>query len=277
MVRVVTESTSDIPPDMADQLGITVVPSYVVFGSETYRDGVELTKQEFYERLEATHEIPTTATPPPSVYEEAYRQLARETDAIVSIHAAARLSSLYDVASLAAQNISEARITVIDSGQVSMGYGWMAVAAAEAAQQGKSLTQIVTLVESMKDRTHLFAVLDTLNFVYRGGRVGWVEALLGTLMRIKPIVDVWQGEVKLLERTRTWTRSLDRLIERVQALGPLERAMVLHANAQKEAEQLADRLQSIAPNWRRLVGHAGVTIASHTGPGAVGIACTAGH
>lgn len=273
MVRVVTESTSDIPAALAAELGITVVPSYVVFGSETYRDGVELTKEQFYEKLTATRTIPTTATPPPAIYEDAYRQLARETDEIISIHLAANLSGLHNVASVAATNVPEARIAIVDSEQVTMGYGWLAVAAAETAQRGDSLEQIVALVEEMKERTRLLAVLDTLDYVYRGGRVGWVEAMVGTLMRIKPIIEVRKGQVNLLERARTRSRSLARLMERVQALGPLERAIVLHANAPRRAKKLADQLQEIDPKWEQLIGQAGVTIASHTGPGAVGIAC----
>ena len=275
MIRIVTESTADIPRDMVTRLGITVIPSYVVFGTETYRDGVELTKRQFYERLAATNVIPTTATPPPAIYEEVYRRLARETDEIVSIHLAANLSGLYNAASVAARSVSGPNIAVIDSGQITMGYGWMAVAAAEAAQRGDSLKQVIALVEGMKDRSRLLAVLDTLDFVHRGGRVGWVQAMIGTLLQIKPVINVRLGEVNLLERTRTWKRALDRLMEMVQALGPLERAIVLHANAPDRAELVADRLQVVAPGWERLVGQAGVTIASHVGPGAIGIAFVA--
>ncbi len=275
MVRIVTDSTADLPDGVAARLGITVVPCYVVFGSETYRDGVELTKQQFYGKLAGASVIPTTAAPPSAVYEESYRQLARETDAIVSIHLAAGLSAIYSSAAAAAASISGLRIIVLDSEQVTMGYGWMAIAASEAARRGETLEQIVALVEGMKARSRVLAVLDTLDFVYRGGRVGWVRAMLGALLRIKPIVEVHAGEVRLVERGRTWKRSLDKLMERVQALGPLERAVVLHANAPEKAERVADRLQALAPDWDRLVGQAGVTIASHAGPGAVGIACVA--
>ncbi|MFC2036805.1 DegV family protein [Chloroflexota bacterium] len=273
MVRVVTESTADIPRDMVARLGIAVVPSYVVFGKESYRDGVELDKGQFYEKLASTRAIPTTAAPPPGVYEKVYRQLAEETDEIISIHLAAGLSALYSSAALAASSVSEAKIVVIDSEQVSMGYGWMAVAAAEAAQQGESLDQIVALVKGMKRRSWILAVLDTLEFVHRGGRVGWVQAMVGTLLQIKPIIQVRMSEVKLLERNRTLKRSLGQLMNLIQAMGPLERAIVLHADAPDLAEQMADLLQTWAPGWERLVGQAGVTVASHAGPGAIGVAC----
>jgi DegV family protein with EDD domain len=273
MVRVVTESTADIPAEMAKDLGIEVIPSYVVFGTETYRDGLDLTREQFYERLSATREMPTTAAPSPGVYEEVYRRLAQETDGIVSIHLTASLSSLYSVAAVAATRVPEARIVLIDSQQVTMGYGWLAVAAAEAARQGQTLEQIVELVEDMKKRSCVLAILDTLDYVYRGGRVGWAAAMLGTLLRIKPIVEVREGEVRLLERARSRAHALDRLLALVQALGPLERAVVLHAGAPDWAEQLAAKLPAVVPGWKRLIGHAGVTIASHAGPGAVGIAC----
>jgi DegV family protein with EDD domain len=273
MVRIVTDSTADIPDDVVARLGISVVPSYVVFGSETYRDGIELTRQEFYEKLSTTRTIPTTATPPPDGYEEVYRQLASEPGGIVSIHLAANLSGLYSAAAVAAERVAEARIAVVDSEQVTMGYGWMVIAAAEAAQRGEDVDQIVGLVEGMKDRTRVLAVLDTLDYLYRGGRVGWVAAMVGTLMQIKPIIEVKRGQVTLLERARTRTRSIGRLLERVQVLGPLERAIVLHANAPGRAEQVASQLQATTPHWERLISQAGVTVASHTGPGAVGIAC----
>ena len=273
MVRVVTDSTADVPDDMVAALGITVVPSYVVFGSESYRDGVELTKPQFYEKLLTAQAVPFTAAPSPQVYEEAYRRLAGEADEIISIHAASRLSSLCSSATIGARGVSEATVAVVDSEQVTMGYGWMAVAAAKAAQQGATLEQIVALVEGMKPRSRVLAVLDTLEFVYRGGRVAWVQAMLGTLLRIKPIVEVRLGEVLLVERARTLERSLGRLTDRIRALGPLERAIVLHTNAPDLAQRIADQLQTIAPDWEPLIGQAGVTVASHTGPGAVGIAC----
>jgi len=273
MVGVVTESTADIPAPIAERLGITIVPSYVVFGSETYRDGVELSKEAFYAKLSETRLIPTTATPPPGVYEEAYRRLAATTDEIISIHLAGNLSALYQTARLAARNVPEARIVVVDSKQVTMGCGWLVVAAAEAARRGASLDQIVALVEGMVDRTRVVAVLDTLEYLYRGGRVSWVQALLGTLMRIKPIIEVRGGSVALLERARTQARSMDRLMDQIQALGPLERAIVLHTNVPERARWLTERLEAVLEGWEPLAASAGVTIASHAGPGAVGIAC----
>jgi fatty acid kinase fatty acid binding subunit len=273
MVKVVTDSTADIPAHLVAELGISVIPTYVIFGTETYRDGVDLTRQQFYRKLSASRTIPTTAAPPPAVYEQVYRRLADETEEILSIHLLSRYSGLYSSAALAASNVSEARIEVIDSGQVTMGYGWMVVAAAEAARRGETLEGIRALVEGMKPRSRVLAILDTFEYLYRGGRVGWVRSMIGTVLRIKPMIEVRLGEVQLVERARTLERSAARLLERVRALEPLERAIVLHANAADTAERLADQLQAILPAWDRLIDQAGVTIATHTGPGAVGIAC----
>ena len=278
MVRVVTDSTADIPQEMAEKLGITVVPSYIAFGSETYQDGVDLTKQQFYDKLIASRVIPTTAAPPIGAYEEAFSRLAKETAEIVSLQLVGRLSALYSLAVIAAQNVSKAlgvRIEVVDTGQVTMGYGWMAVAAAEAARRGETLDQIVALVEEMKPRARVLAILDTLEFVYRGGRTSWAKAMIGTLLHVKPIVEVRLGKVELVERTRTIERSMERLIERIQALGQPERAIVLHTNAPALADRLAKRLQAVYPRWEPLIGQAGVTVASHAGPGAVGVAVVA--
>jgi DegV family protein with EDD domain len=272
MIRVVTESTADIPEEFVTRLGIAVVPSYVVFGSETFRDGVDLTKEQFYRKLAETDVIPKTATPPPGAYEEVYRRLATETNEIVSIHLAARLSGLYSAAATAAKNVPQVRIAVIDSEQVTMGYGWMVIAAAEAAHKGATLEQIIDLVEGMKERSSVLAVLDSLEFLYRGGRVGWVRAMVGTLLRIKPIIEIRLSEVKLVERARTRARSLTQLMNLIQALGVLERAIIVHTDAPELAEHVADMVQAIAPHWERLIEQAGVTIASHAGPGAVGIA-----
>ena len=161
MVKIVTDSTSDIPAELVAKLGIAVVPSYIMFGSESYRDGVELSRRQFYDKLTSTRVIPTTAAPPPDIYQEVYRQVAEESDEMVSIHLASRYSGIYNSAAVAAQGVSGVRIAVIDSEQVTMGYGWLVVAAAEAAQHGASLDEIVALVDAMKPRARVLAALGT--------------------------------------------------------------------------------------------------------------------
>ena len=273
MVKVITDSTSDIPAELVAKWGITVVPSYVMFGLETYRDGVELSRQQFYEKLVSSRVIPSTAAPPPDIYLEVYRQLAEETEEMVSIHLASRYSGIYNSAALAAEGVTGARIEVIDSDQVTMGYGWLVIAAAEAAHRGASFEEIVALVHAMKPRTRVLAALGTLEYLHRGGRVDWIRAMVGTLLRIKPIIEVRVGGIGLVARARTLGRSLERLLALVEELGPLERAIVLHTNAPHLASEFADELQRVWPDWKRSIEQAGVTVASHAGPGAVGVAC----
>jgi DegV family protein with EDD domain len=272
MVGIVTESTADIPPALADELGIRVVPTLVTFGADTYRDGIDLTRQQFYEKIEQGTINPTTAAPSPLVYEQVYRQLAADGQEIASIQTASKLSALYGTARLAAAGVPDARIAVLDSEQVTMGCGWLAVEAAEAALRGESLDQIIARVEHAKRRTWVLAALASLEYAYRGGRIGRMPALLGTLLSLKPMVVVRSGGVQIVDRVRTWRRALDRLVEMVDGLGAFERAIVLEANAPAAAELVADRLQALRPHWKRMIGQAGATIASHAGPGAVGVA-----
>ncbi len=273
MIKIVTDSTSDIPEELVARLGIAVVPSYVIFGTESFRDGVELSREQFYEKLIAARQIPQTAAPPPGVYAEVYRRLAADAHEIISIHLASRYSGIINAVTVAARDVPEARIAVIDSEQITMGYGWMVIAAAEAAQGGASYEEIVALVQDMKPRTRVLAALGTLEYLHRGGRVDWIQALIGTLLRIKPILEIRTGEINLAERARTMGRAVERLLALVQDLGPLERAIVLHANAPDLAADVAARLERLNPGWERLIEQAGVTIASHAGPGAVGVAC----
>jgi len=277
LVKIVTDSTADIPEELAAELEITVVPCNVHFGLETYRDGIELSKGAFYTRLKASPTLPTTSAPAAGLFETIYRELASETDQILSIHLASALSAIYSSARLGAEAISGIEMALIDSGQVSMGLGWLVIAAARAAQQGQSLAQIMVMVENMKPRVRVFAALDTLEYLQKGGRVGKTVAALGTLLHIKPLIEVRDSAVLPLERARTRRRSLQRLIELVAELGPLEELAVLHTDAPQQAQQLAEEISFLHPLERILIAEAGVIIGTHAGPNGLGVACvTAG-
>ena len=273
MVKIVTDSTADIPEKLATELGITIVPCNVHFGLETYRDGLDLSKEEFYARLKTSPTLPTTSAPAAGLFEATYRELASETDQILSIHLASALSAIYNSACLGAEAIADVEITLIDSEQVSMGLGWLVIAAARAAQAGQSLAQIMALVEDMMPRVRLFAALDTLEYLQKGGRVGKTVAVLGTLLNIKPLVEVRDSAVLPLERVRTRRRSIQRLIELAAELGPLEELAVIHTNAPQEAQQLAEGISFLHPLERILIAEAGVIIGTHAGPNGLGVAC----
>ena len=273
MVKVVTDSTADIPEELAAELEITIVPCNVHFGLETYRDGLELSKEEFYAKLKTSFTLPTTSAPAVGLFEATYKELASETDQILSIHLASALSAIYNSAHLGAEAVSGVEITLIDSGQVSMGLGWLVISAARAAQEGQPLAQIVALVEDMRPRVRVFAALDTLEYLRKGGRVGKTVAALGTLLNIKPLVEVRDSAVLPLERVRTRQRSIQRLIELVAELGSLEELAVLHTNAPQEAQRLAEEISFLHPLERILIAEAGVIIGTHAGPNGLGVAC----
>jgi len=270
-VQVITDSTTDVPPDLAKRLGITVIPCLVRFGEKFYRNGVDLTRETFYALLRKSPVA--TSQPPVGVFEEIYRQAAERGLQIISIHTAGKLSGIYNAACSAARNLPDAVIEVIDSRSVSLGAGMLAVAAAEAAQRGEPLSAIATKVREMVERVRMLAVLDTLEYVRRGGRVSWALALIGSLLSVKPLVMLKDGQVDLLERPRTLSAALRRLVERVRKLGPLEQLWVLHTQAPESAQRLAHMLEDVFPRERMRLIEAGVTVAAHAGPGAVGVAC----
>jgi len=272
-VCVVTDSTADIPVPVAEALGIVVVPCYVHFGQETYLDGITLSREQFYARLASGGVPPTTSQPPVGTFAEVYQRIAEQTKQIISIHPAANLSALYNAARLGAEMISNARIALIDSTQASMGTGWLAVLAARAAQAGQNLDQIVALIRDTIPRLRLLAVIDDLHYLQRSGRVGWVNALVGSLLNIKPLVMLKDGQVSLLEKIRSQTKALERLVTLMTGLGAWQEVAVLHANAPQAAEKVADMLALVYSRARILIAEAGTVISTHAGPGAVGLAC----
>ena len=270
---MVTDSASDIPPAVARDLDITVVPCNVHFGERTYRDGIDLTSEEFFVKLVSSPVMPTTSQPSVGVFQETYRRLAKETNQIISINLPAKLSATLNSARLAAQSLPEVEIAIVDSTQVCMAQGWLVIIAARAARQGMGLADIVALVEDTIPRLRLIAFLDTLEYLQKGGRIGKASALLGTLLKVKPLIQVLNGEALPMGNVRTKQKALQRLVEIVGDLGPLEEVAVMHANAPATAQQLVEMLAPIYPPDRILVGQVGAILGTHAGPGAVGVAC----
>jgi DegV family protein with EDD domain len=269
MIRIVTDSTADLPPELAGD--IASVPCYVQFGAESYLDGVDLTREQFYERLTRDPVLPKTAAPSAGLFEETYRRVAAANDQIISLHVAATLSSMQNSARLGGQALAGTPVTVYNSESLSMGLGWLCIAAARAARAGKTLNEIVALLDDMKTRTHVLAALDTLEFMRRSGRVGWAAALVGQWLHIKPIVSVRRGLVSLVARVRTRAQALQRLTELVIRLGPLEHLAVMHTTAQATAQQLARTLAHLAPPPIP-IGEVTPIIGTHVGPHGVGLA-----
>jgi len=269
MVKIVTDSTADIPPELAGD--ITVVPCFVQFGETSYLDGVDITREQFYARLTSDPVLPKTAAPSAGIFEETYRRVAADGDEVISLHVASMLSGMLNSARLGAEAVPEAHVTVYDSETVTTSLGWMCVAAARAARQSQSVAQIIALLDDMKTRAHVFAALDTLDFLRRSGRVSWASAMMGQLLNVKAIVGVYRGVVSLLERVRTRTRSVQRLEELVTGLGRLDYLAVLHTTAQEAAQQLARDLAHLAPPPIPVIEVTPI-IGTHVGPNGLGLA-----
>lgn len=275
-VRIVTDSISDIPPEICRELGIEVVPAVVIIDRHTYRDRVDLSDAEFYHRLQDSDELPTTSQPPVADFEAAYRRLAEDTNQIISIHIPDTVSGTVGAARAASAAIDNVEIVVVDSTQISMAQGWLTILAARAAQAGHPLRQIVDLIEQTVPRLRLWAVLDTLEFARRGGRIGRAAAMMGAILRVKPVLAFQNSELVPLENARTMRRAVDRLIQMAAERAPLEEVAVIHAAAPDLAAQVRERLAELHPVEQVIIAEAGPVLGTHAGPGAVGIACVIG-
>lgn len=275
LIGVVVDSTADLPPELVEQWRLSVVPCLVHFGQTTFREGVDLSPAEFYRRLEGAAELPTTSAPGPGVFEEVYRRVAAECDQIVSLHLSSGLSAVYNSALLGAREIAGTEIAVVDGGSVTMGLGWQAVLAARWAREGRTLGEIVEGLEASRPRVRVFALLDTLEYLRRSGRVNRAVAMLGALLNVKPMVSVEGGDVHAAGRARSRRKGVEQLISLVEGLGSLEELAVLHTRAPHAAQELMDRLSGLFPRERMVVAEVGPIIGTHVGPNALGVACVA--
>jgi DegV family protein with EDD domain len=273
-IRIVTDSTCDLPEEAIAEHGIVVVPDYIHIDGHGYLDGIDVSREKFYEQLVDMRSPPKTAAPPPGHFERAYRQLAAEgADAVLSIHPPDNWSALLSVVRLAAKETDEVPVSVLDSRQLSLGAGFVVMAAAEAAAAGQSVSEVADLVEEVSLRTHVIALVDTLEFLRRSGRVSDLLSRVGTLLDIKPLMKVHNREITM-ERSRTRRRGLNRLIQLVSDLGPLEHLGLIHTHAPDRVEALRQMAQHLFPKGKpHYCLEATPVIGTHTGPGVVGLAC----
>lgn len=275
-VKIVTDSLADIPPKISQDLAITTVPCIVRFGDTEFRDRIDLYPPEFYRLLTSSPTLPATSQPATGVFEDIYRKLAQQTDQIMAIHTIASLSGIYNASRVAAQNIPNVQIELIDSKQVSMSLGWLVILAARAAQAGANLAEIRDIVQDAMKRVHIIAMLNTLEYAKKGGRLGKGAALVGTLLNVKPLLSCVNGEIVPVENVRTQKRALERLVEIVLGSGPIQELSVMHAAAEDLAKDLKETLSSTFPAEHILLSETGPVLGTHVGPGAVGIAWLTG-
>jgi len=270
-VRVVTDSACDLPENLVAAMGIEIVPLSIRFGTEEFVDREELSVDAFWERLRTSDDLPETSAPSAGAFEAKFRDLAnRGATGIICINLSSRLSATMQSAQVAASAVrDDCPIVVIDSLTVSMGLGALCLTAARRAADGGRLEEIVEAVLSRRDRTHLFGALDTLEFLKRGGRIGGARALLGSMLSIKPIVEVAGGLVEEAGKVRTRSKALQVLADKVKAQ-PVETCAVLQGQAD-DVEELLDRISPAIPRDEIVVGTVGPVIGTHAGPGVIGV------
>ncbi len=273
-VAIVTDSTADLPPSLRDQHHVTVVPLNVHFGNEVYRDQVDITTDAFMERLQRSPVLPTTSQPASGLFEETFRDLAADHDGVVAVLISGKLSGTVMSATIARDAVADlVPVEVVDSRNASLGLGFQVLRAAELAAEGMSAPDIAARLQSETAAYHLVFFVDTLEYLQRGGRIGKAAAMVGSMLNLKPLLRVDEGQIVPFERTRTRGRARRGLIEFARSLPRTERMAVVHSTTAAEAEQLAAELSATAllPRDRMVVAQFGPVIGTHVGPGAMGV------
>lgn len=269
-IRIVTDSTCDLPQEIIDQYHITVVPLFIQIGTREYRDGVDLSREEFYEKLPELRPHPTTAVPGIDLFVQTYERLIQEgATQIISIHISPKLSGVLNVAKVAAERIASIPVTVLDSRSLSMGTGFAVYTAAEAALEGHPIEKILDLLENQITRTRVFAALDSMQYLQRSGRVSFAISTIGNFLHIKPLLKMHNGEYGT-EKVRTRRNAMLRLIEMLGEHFPYERVGILYSGAADRARELLDEVRELLPMDKVWFGILNPVLGTHLGPGVVG-------
>ncbi len=277
-IAIVTDSTSDLDPTIAAEQHITLVPAHVRFGDVDYKDGVDITGEKFYAMLAEAQELPQTSQPSVGEFVEVYKQLAQDHEHIVSLHVSGKLSGTMQSALTATQQMQEessCKIHVVDTQSASLGLAYMALEAARLVGEDEEPDRIVNHVKYVADLMHVAFTPETLEYLRRGGRLGAASHLLGSLLRIKPVLILKDGAVEVLDKVRTRSRVLERLVQYVESVagpeGSLTHLGVMHANAPEFAEEVQQAILERVSAGSVINGTFGPAIGTHAGPGAVGI------
>lgn len=282
-VMVVTDSTANLPAELMDTNPIRVLPLQVIWGDEILRDGVDIQPTQFYTRLQDAKVMPTTSQTTPEEFKQAYAGLIEDGYEILSIHISSKLSGTLDSAIQAKRSFPTASIELVDSLSTSMAMGFQVMAAARVAAAGGTLKDCKTVAEKAREQTGVYFTLNTLEFLQRGGRIGGAAAFLGTVLNLKPILELQDGQIEAVERVRTMNKSIDRLLDLVEARlnaepGPV-RLCAIHGNAFEEANRLLNKaIKRFSSSLVRetVISDISPVLGTHTGPGALGLAYMVG-
>ena len=272
-VKIVTDSTSDLTPKMAEEWGITVVPLYIQFGEEAYRDGVDLSTEDFYRKLVQSKILPTTSTISPATFSEVYDKLAREADEILVLPLSTKYSKTYEVA-LQAKDLmkSKARVEVIDSTFAIMGLGLLCIAAAKAARAGANLDEVISLTQHNMRKIDVRMAFDTLEYLKRGGRIGNAQAFMGSILKINPILTIKDGATEPVARTRSRAKAIEYLYNFALSFSSIEEMAIEDATTPDEADVLAERIDAKFPKERIYRSKVSPVVGTHVGPHVLAVA-----
>ncbi len=276
---IVTDSTTYIPQDLVKKYGIYVAPQQIIWGTETFRDGVDMSSTQFYERLRNDKENPKTSQASPGTFKELFSEALKSADTVLAIVLSSKLSQTFNSANIAKSEFPGAQIEVVDSLATAMATGFMALAAARAAAEGKSLAELKKMSEENISKVGVVFVVDTLDYLHRGGRIGGAQKFIGNALNVKPVLELRDGRVEPLERVRTKKKAVEFMINtiagRVAGKGPLQLATV-HANAEAEARELLAAASEKMKPAEALLTEVSPVVGAHTGPGTVGLAWLVG-
>ncbi|MFH1775520.1 MAG: DegV family protein [Chloroflexota bacterium] len=276
-VKIVTDSSADLPAEVIKELGITVVPLYVRFGEQVYRDRVDISEDEFYQRLSRDPFHPSTTQPTPQDFVEVYQKLAKEADGIISIHLSAKLSGTHESAIMARDMIEKGcPIEIFDSQRLTMALGLIVMAAATMAKAGKDMAAVLNEVEAITPKIDVLVLLDTLKYLQLGGRIGKAQALLGSLLNIKPVLTLKDGEVVPVAKVRTRSKGIDRLLEFVKGARNIQDLSVVYNTTPDEAQALVESIGALFPKDRIKLARVGPVLGVHMGPGSLVVALREG-
>lgn len=273
-LAIVTDSVSDISPKIAKELKITVVPLTVIFGTDQFLDGVELSNSEFFQKLETDPNHPSTSQPSPEAFVKTYEKLLKKGFEILSVHVSAKLSGTINSAEQAIKSLDTNKIKIVDTGTASMAQGLVAMSAARAAKNAKSLDELADMAETTAKKTNVYVAMDTMEFLKRGGRIGKARAMLGSILNIKPIITTDNGEIVPHSRARTIKKAISSMINDMGDKNQIVEVAVLHSTTPDLAKDVLTQIDAQNLNNPGTITEIGPVVGTHAGPGCLAIAYT---
>jgi len=273
-MKIITDSTADLPPELVEKYDIEIVPLKIHLGEETYRDYFDINLDKFYHRLRTTDLFPTTTQPSPQDFVETYRKLSLEDDCLISIHLSSKLSGTYQSAMVAAQQFPELKIHLIDSQQASLALGMTVIAAAKAIEERKEIDEVLSLINRITSQIKTYFSVDSLEYLHRGGRIGRAQSFLGAMLKIKPLLAIHDGEIVPVEKLRGQQKLIRRMAQLVQddaANVESLRVSLIHGGNEELLSKLSQQLEEIGNLELEYTSMVGGIVTSHVGPGAIGV------